>query len=147
KPMRKVLDSALGVHPDAWLPELASSRFRWSADKKSGRVPVKDGERSPGKVAIFSTCYVNYNEPGIGHDLLKLLAHNEIAYEIVEKEKCCGMPKLELGDFETVEKLKNVNIPPLARLAREGYAIVAAVPSGTLMFKRELPLMFPDDED
>jgi Fe-S oxidoreductase len=32
----------------------------------------------PGKVAIFSTCYVNYNEPGIGHDLLKVLEHNEI---------------------------------------------------------------------
>ena len=30
-----------------------------------------DGERTPGKVAIFSTCYVNYNEPGIGHDLLE----------------------------------------------------------------------------
>ena len=27
--------------------------------------------KTPGKVAIFSTCYINYNEPGIGHDLLK----------------------------------------------------------------------------
>ena len=31
QPMRKLLDSALHVHPDAWLPELATSRFRWSA--------------------------------------------------------------------------------------------------------------------
>jgi Fe-S oxidoreductase len=147
KPMRKVLDSTLGVHPDAWLPELATSRFRWSADKKSGRVPVKDGERSPGKVAIFSTCYVNYNEPGIGHDLLKLLAHNEIAYEIVEKESCCGMPKFELGDLDGVARHKEANIPVLARYAREGYAIVSAIPSCTLMFKQELPLLFPDDAD
>ena len=35
----------------------------------------------------------------------------------------------------------------LARYAREGYAIVTAVPSCTLMFKQELPLMFPDDAD
>jgi len=147
KPMRKVLDSALGVHPDAWLPELASSRFRWSADKKSGRVPVKDGERSPGKVAIFSTCYVNYNEPGIGHDLLKLLAHNDIAYEIVEKESCCGMPKFELGDLDGVARHKEANIPVLVKYAREGYAIVSAIPSCTLMFKQELPLLFPDDAD
>ena len=73
--------------------------------------PVRDGARTPGKVAIFATCYVNYNEPGIGHDLLQILAHNEVPYTVVEKEACCGMPKLELGDLEAVEKLKNVNIP------------------------------------
>ncbi len=28
KPVRKLLDSALHVHPDAWLPELATKRFR-----------------------------------------------------------------------------------------------------------------------
>ncbi len=143
---RKMMDSTLGVHPQAWMPELASSRFRWSA-KKSASVEAIDGERSPGKVAIFSTCYVNYNEPGIGHDLLKILAHNAIPYVIVEKEKCCGMPKLELGDLKAVEAHKNANIPVLARYAREGYAIVAAIPSCTLMFKQELPLLFPGDAD
>jgi Fe-S oxidoreductase len=108
---------------------------------------VRDGKTTPGKVAIFSTCYVNYNEPGLGHDLLKILAHNEIPTLLVEKEACCGMPKLELGDLDAVAKLKAVNIPPLARLARQGYAILTAIPSCTLMFKQELPLMFPDEAD
>jgi Fe-S oxidoreductase len=63
----------------------------------------------------------------------------------VEKENCCGMPKLELGDLEAVEKLKNGNIPVLADLASQGYAIVTAIPSCTLMFKQELPLLFADD--
>ena len=148
RPVRKLLDAALGVHPDAWLPPLATQRFR-SGAVKSDADPAKaiDGERSPGKVAVFSTCIVNYNEPGIGHDLLKVLAHNAIPYEIVEKESCCGMPKLELGDLEGVEKLKDVNIPVLARYAKEGWAIVSAIPSCTLMFKQELPLLFPDDAD
>jgi glycerol-3-phosphate dehydrogenase subunit C len=98
-------------------------------------------------VAIYATCYVNYNEPGIGHDLLKLLAHNEIPAVLVDKEACCGMPKLELGDLDAVERLMEVNIPHLAKLAREGYAILTAVPSCTLMYKQELPLMFPHDAD
>jgi glycerol-3-phosphate dehydrogenase subunit C len=144
---RKQMDKILGVHPDAWMPELASSRFRWSAAKEGKATAVKKGERTPGKVAIFSTCYVNYNEPGIGHDLLKVLEHNEVPYVIVEKEKCCGMPKLELGDLETVEKHKNANIPVLSSYAKDGYAILSAVPSCTLMFKQELPLMFPDEAD
>jgi glycerol-3-phosphate dehydrogenase subunit C len=98
-------------------------------------------------VAIYATCYVNYNEPGIGLDLLKVLGHNDIPYVLVHKEKCCGMPKLELGDLDSVDASKRANTPVLAKYAREGYAILSAVPSCTLMFKQELPLMYPDDAD
>ena len=146
KTARKVMDSALGVHPDAWMPELASQRFRWSA-ARSVATAVTNGERTPGKVAIFATCFVNYNEPGIGHDLVKLLNHNDIPYVIVEKESCCGMPKFELGDLDGVAKHKEANIPLLAGYAKDGYAILSAIPSCTLMFKQELPLLFPGDAD
>lgn len=145
KAARAVMDQVLGVHPEAWMPELASQRFRWSARKQGAATAVVDGPRTPGKVAVFATCYVNYNEPGIGHDLLKLLEHNEIPYVIVDKEACCGMPKLELGDLKAVERHKNANIPVLAKYAQDGYAILSAIPSCTLMFKQELPLMFPDE--
>jgi glycerol-3-phosphate dehydrogenase subunit C len=147
RPMRKAMDKTLGVHPNAWLPELGTKRFRWSARKQGTATVVHNGERSPGKVAIFSTCYVNYNEPGIGFDLIKLLDHNEIPYTIVEKESCCGMPKLELGDLDGVAKHKEANIPVLAKYAKDGYAILSAIPSCTLMFKQELPLLFPGDAD
>jgi len=146
KPARKLMDKVLGVHPDAWMPQLAAGRFRWSAARHGRATVVTNGERTPGKVAVFSTCYVNYNEPGIGHDLLKLLEHNDIPYVLVDKEKCCGMPKLELGDLDAVARHKAANMPVLARYAKDGYAIVSAVPSCTLMFKQELPLMFPDCE-
>ncbi|HLX29842.1 MAG TPA: heterodisulfide reductase-related iron-sulfur binding cluster [Casimicrobiaceae bacterium] len=145
-PLRKVMEKTLGVAAQAWLPPYAARHFRKSAPP-SLRWPVRDGERTPGKVAIFGTCYVNYNEPSIGLDLLKLLDHFEIPYVVVDKEVCCGMPKLELGDLERVEALKNVNVPMLAPLARDGYAIMTAIPSCTLMFKQELPLLFPGDDD
>jgi len=147
KTARRWMDKTLGVHPDAWMPELATSRFRWKAAKLGKATVVTNGARTPGKVAIFSTCYVNYNEPGIGHDLIKVLEHNEIPYVIVEKEKCCGMPKFELGDLDSVEQHKDANIPVLVKYAKEGYAIVTTVPSCTLMFKQEIPLLFPHDED
>jgi len=144
---RKAMDKALGVHPDAWMPKLATKRFRWSAAHEGRATVVNNGERTPGRVAIFSTCYVNYNEPGIGHDLIKLLEHNDIPYVIVEKEACCGMPKLELGDLDAVARHKQANVPVLARYAKDGFAILSAIPSCTLMFKQELPLMFPDCTD
>ncbi|MGB8857591.1 MAG: heterodisulfide reductase-related iron-sulfur binding cluster, partial [Burkholderiales bacterium] len=70
-----------------------------------------------------------------------------IPHVLVEKEACCGMPKFELGDLEGVAALKEKNIPHLAKLAKQGHAILTAVPSCTLMYKSELPLMFPEDAD
>jgi glycerol-3-phosphate dehydrogenase subunit C len=143
---RKAMQSTLGVHEDAWLPALAAKKFRSSAPKAKAS-EVVNGEKTPGKVAIYSTCYVNYNEPGIGHDLLKILDHNAIPYELVSAEKCCGMPKLELGDLDSVNASKEANIPVLVKYAKAGYAILSAVPSCTLMFKQEIPLMYPADAD
>jgi glycerol-3-phosphate dehydrogenase subunit C len=143
---RKLIGSMLGIHAERELPEYTAKKFRPNA-KVNESFTVKNGEKTSGKVAIYATCYVNYNEPGIGHDLIEILKYNEIPTRLVEKEVCCGMPKLELGDLEAVEKLKNVNIPSLAKLAREGYAIIMSVPSCALMFKQELPLIFPDDKD
>ncbi len=146
KAARSVVENVLGVHKDAWLPEFAGTKFRNGAAASKPH-PVKAGANTPGKVAIYSTCYVNYNEPGIGHDLLAILDHNEIPYVMVEKEACCGMPKLEQGDLQGVAEKKAINIPHLAKLAKEGYAILTPVPSCTLMYKQELPLMFPDCAD
>lgn len=143
---RGAMEKVLGVDRNAWLPDLATKRFRSAAPKAKAR-DVVDGERTPGKVAIFATCYINYNEPGIGLDLLRILDHNDIPYELVEKERCCGMPKLELGDLSSVQTAHDANIPVLAKYARQGYAILAAVPSCALMFKQELALMFPEDAD
>ena len=146
KPTRLLMDKVLGVHKDRILPKYAGKTFRAAKPTKIDH-PTKSGNRTPNKVALFVTCYVNYNEPNIAHDLMKILDHNEVPTVVVEKEVCCGMPKFELGDLESVQKLKQKNIPVLARYAKEGYAVLTTVPSCTLMFKQELPLLFPDDED
>jgi len=145
-PARALLETVLGVDRSAWLPEFASRTFRDSRDQTSPH-PVRSGATTPGKVLVYATCYVNSHEPGIGHDLLAVLEHNAIPYQFLDKEACCGMPRLEQGDLAGVAAKHAVNIAPLARFAREGYAILTPIPSCTLMYKQELPLMFPDDAD
>ena len=108
---------------------------------------MKASEETRGKVALFVTCYGDRNEPHLPEDLTAVFEHNGIPVKVVGKEKCCGMPKLELGDLETVEKYKDFNIPQLKALIDDGYDIVAPIPSCVLMFKQELPLMFPEDAD
>ena len=98
-----------------------------------------------GKVVLFTTCYGNRNEPDLATDLAAVFAHNGITLTLAARERCCGMPKLELGDLDAVARLKDENIPQLLRLVEQGYDIVAPIPSCVLMFKQELPLMFPHD--
>jgi glycerol-3-phosphate dehydrogenase subunit C len=145
---RKALDRVLGVHPDAILPEYHSKTLRKRIGNGAGDADsaVPAGTTS-GKVVLFATCYGNYNEPGIGQDLVAVFQHNDIPVTLARKEQCCGMPKLELGDLEAVKAARDANIPELLKLVDEGWDIVAPVPSCVLMYKQELPLMFPDDAD
>ena len=145
---RKQLDKLMGIHPGALLPEYHSETGRKRvADHRSAVAEPVPAGRTRGRAALFATCYGNYNEPHLAEDLFKVFEHNGIEMTLAEKEQCCGMPKLELGDLDAVARAKDANIPVLARMIDEGWDIVAPVPSCVLMFKQELPLMFPDDAE
>ena len=145
---RVLLDEVMEVHRDAVLPEYHSNTLRKRLASHSPAVePGPPAGPTRGKVALFTTCYGNYNEPELGEDLVAVFEHNGIPVRAVGKERCCGMPKLELGDLEAVADAKAVNIPQLVALIDDGWDIVAPVPSCVLMFKQELPLMFPHDSD
>ena len=89
---RSMMDGALGLHREAWMPELATRRLRWSAAKTGSATTAVAGKLAPGKVAVFATCFINYNEPGIGHDLLKVLEHNRVPCVLVEKGPAAACP-------------------------------------------------------
>lgn len=147
KAARRMLDRVMGVHPDAIVPEFHSNTLRKRLAKKT--TPVADANPAAqlkGKVVLFATCYCNRNAPDIAEDLVSIFEHNNIPVRITERERCCGMPKLELGDLASVQASKDINIPALAALVDEGWDIIAPVPSCVLMFKQEIPLMFPGDE-
>lgn len=143
---RKLLDS-FGVHPDAPVPQYHSKTLRKRVKHMDRQLTPRVVGETTGKVALYATCYGNYNSPGLGSDIFQVFQHNDIQIELVPKEQCCGMPKLELGDLEAVEKAKQANIPVLAALVDQGYDLTALVPSCVLMYKQELPLLFPDDPD
>ncbi len=145
-PARVALEHTLGVHRNAALPKYQSPRFRQRFDKhQSTPIAVEATANTTGKVALFATCYGNYNDAHLDDDLVAVFEHNNISVRLVDNERCCGMPKLELGDLQAVEQAKEVNIPALAELVDAGYDIVGPIPSCVLMFKQELPLLFADD--
>ena len=139
----------VGIHPDAIVPAYHSKTARKlvAAEKTLEPAAAIPAGRTTGKVAIFTTCYGNRNAPDTVEDLLKIFEHNGIPVALMAKEQCCGMPKLELGDFDAVAAAKEANIPQMLAMINDGWDIVAPIPSCVLMFKQELPLIFPDDAD
>ena len=146
---RKLLESTLGVHQHAPIPDYhskpARKRLKHLHDVDGAKAEA--GATTQGKVVLYATCYGNRNRPAMAEDLVAVFEHNGIPVTLAEKEVCCGMPKLELGDLESVARAREANIPVLAAWVDRGWDIVAPIPSCTLMYKQELPLMYPDDPE
>tara|TARA_B100000035_G_scaffold315463_1_gene336555 strand:+ start:20125 stop:21456 length:1332 start_codon:yes stop_codon:yes gene_type:complete len=147
KPARKGLELLAGIHSKAWLPKFESNNLRKRLKNHKNKITAEPVGKTKGKIALFATCYMNKNEPGPGEDFFKVFEHNNISVKLTEKENCCAIPKLELGNLDAVEEAKNINIPILVKLVDEGWDLTALIPSCVLMFKQELPLMFPNDKD
>jgi Fe-S oxidoreductase len=148
KTLRKAGEALFGLHQDAPLPHFNSKALTKTLPNiMGGNSDVTATARTTGKVAIYVTCYGDHNEPQMVEDLIAVLNHNGVPVKILQDAKCCGMPKLELGDLNKVEKMKDANIPVFQQAIAEGYDIIAPIPSCVLMYKQELPLMFPDDAD
>jgi glycerol-3-phosphate dehydrogenase subunit C len=146
---RSLLEGALGVHRHAPIPKFHSkpARRRLRALRDTDGSNAEATAATRGRVVVYTTCYGNRNHPAIVEDLVSVYEHNGIPVALAQKEVCCGMPKLELGDLEAVARARDVNIPVLAAWVDKGWDIVTPIPSCTLMYKQELPLMFPGDTD
>ncbi len=144
--LRKLGQSVVGIHAEAPLPHFETKALskRIAPLHESGEVTA--GTRTTGKVAIYVTCYGDHNEPQVVEDMIAVLKHNGVSVKVLQDAKCCGMPKLELGDLNKVAALKDANLPTFLAAIDEGYDIIAPIPSCVLMYKQELPLMFPDDD-
>ena len=139
KTIRKITENIMGVHVDAVVPKYHS--------KTLTKLFVEDKTVSKFKVAIFGTCYGEYNDPKSVIDLVDVLRHNNVEVKLIKNTQCCGMPKMELGDLETVIEYANENTSPLKKLVEDGYKLIAPIPSCVLMFKNELPMIISDNED
>ena len=143
---RLVVEKTLGVDRTAPRPIFhhRTARKRLLNYSKNNE-NVKQNSKTPG-VVLFLTCYGNNNNPEIIEDTIACFEQNNVPVVFASTEKCCGMPKLELGDIKSVEAAKNINIPELYSWAVDGWKITSPIPSCVLMFRQELPSLFPEEQ-
>ena len=106
KTMRKAIEKVGGIHSEAPLPKFERPSYRQTVSKTEKALNDSIGRtRDEGKVpkvALFVTCYGNQNSPSLVSDMQKVFEHNGIMLEVIKSDSCCGMPKFELGDLESV---------------------------------------------
>jgi Fe-S oxidoreductase len=120
----------LGIHREKLLPEFHGELFE---DWYRKQPPLKG---HPNKAMLFSACFVNYNHPDLGKDLLEVFSQNGIALGL-PKQNCCGMPAMEEGDMEMAKLLARQNVEALLPYVMEGKKVLAVNPSCPYMTRKE----------
>jgi Fe-S oxidoreductase len=115
--LRKLVEKTVGIASERVLPPYARQRFSTWFKKRGGS---KLGRSKQGKVALFPTCLVEYQNVGVGHDTVKVYERNGIECTLPKGMNCCGAPLLHQGDVEGFRKLGRKNVEVLANAVREG---------------------------
>jgi len=144
-PLRQLLEAIAKIDAEAELPKY----YAKTAKDRLRRDPMSPNPEGPAfgqrKVALYATCYVDYNAPDTAVAAARVLAHQGCEVELVYPE-CCGMPELEAGNVTDVAARAERVAKAFAPYVEQGYEVVALTASCGLMMKFEWPLMLPQNE-
>ena len=136
-PLRRAMDKVVGIAADRVLPPYSRTRFStWFKNRRragGGRL----ARAEQGRVGVFATCMVEYQNPAIGQDLVKVYERNGVSCELAEGAGCCGAPWLHSGDHESFRKQAAKNVAALARTVRQGRDIVVPQPTCGYVLKKD----------
>jgi Fe-S oxidoreductase len=136
---RVLMEKTLGIHRDWIQPTYHSQTLRRWFRRRGPR-----GEGANGRVVLFATCSVEYNDPQTGQAAIEVLERSGVRVD-VHYERCCGMPFTDTGDLETARRFAARNVEELVRFVDEGAHVVVPGPSCSLLIKSEYPKLVPGE--
>jgi Fe-S oxidoreductase len=143
RPLRVLMEKAVGIHRDKLLPDFASQAFdAWA--EQNGFVHAEPG----GEAVLFQTCFVQHNEPQIGRDVLEVMKRNQVDCRVARGLACCGMPAWEHGDIASLRRQAHRDLDLLLPFVEKGAKVLVVNPTCSMMMRREWPHLLegPDRE-
>jgi glycerol-3-phosphate dehydrogenase subunit C len=138
---RWFLEKVLDIHRDKLLPDFAGKTFEAEARERGVAFDWRDAE-----VVLFQTCYVQHQEPHIGHDTLKVLDANGVQATCARGLNCCGMPAWEYGNLELLRKKAKHNLDVLMPFVERGAKVLAINPTCSMMLRKEYPELLEGED-
>lgn len=139
-PVTRAALKQMGISDKAPMPRYAATSFvDWFRKQKQ--------KSCDEKVVFFPGCFINYNQPEVGKDLVAVLQRNNIEVIVPEGFVCCGSPLVTGGYLEEAEANARKNAAEIHRWAAKGYKVLTACTSCGLMLKQEYQELFPQLEN
>ncbi|AHM76277.1 anaerobic glycerol-3-phosphate dehydrogenase subunit GlpC [Yersinia hibernica] len=141
KPVRALLDKALKIDHRRELPKYSFGTFRrWY------RQQAEKQQQYTEQVAFFHGCFVNYNHPQLGKDLISVFNAMNIGVQLLKREKCCGVPLIANGFIAQAKKQARVNLASLTdAVIDRDIPVVATSSSCTFTLRDEYPHLLDVD--
>ncbi|MEI7064697.1 anaerobic glycerol-3-phosphate dehydrogenase subunit GlpC [Dickeya chrysanthemi] len=135
KPMRQLLDKALKIDHRRQLPRYSHGTFRsWYRQQAAHQLQFEE------QVAYFHGCYVNYNHPQLGRDLIRVFNAMGVGVQLLTKEKCCGVALIANRFLDKARKQARFNLASLDdAINSRGLPVIATSSSCTFTLRDEYP--------
>lgn len=141
--VRRLMEKVTGISAQRVLPPFAKQRFStWFKKRAQPAITNRQGD-----VALFQTCIVEYQNPAIGQDVVKVYERNGVECHLADGAGCCGAPFLHAGDFDSFERTAKKNVKVLADQVRAGRDIVVPQPTCSYVLRKDYFDYLGDGDD
>jgi glycerol-3-phosphate dehydrogenase subunit C len=135
KPVKMVMDKVIGIDHRRTFPRYAFGTFEgWLKRKR------KKQSKFARQISFFHGCYVNYNNPQLGKDFVKVMNALGVGVQLLEKEKCCGVPLISNGLIDKARRQGEHNITLLRQsIIENNRPVVGTSTTCTFTLRDEYP--------
>ena len=141
---KSMMDATLKIDRHRTFPKYSNRSFEGWLDANK-----EEQAAFPEQVAYFHGCYVNYNNPRLGKDLVKVLNAIGVGVQLLEGEKCCGIAMITNGMSEQASRNASHNVDIIRKaVLNKGLTVITTSSSCTLTIREEYPnLLGVDNAD
>jgi len=141
KPVKAILDGVMKIDHRRTFPKYAFGTFESWYKKVAEKQAAY-----PSQISYFHGCYVNYNNPQLGKDLIKVMNAFSIGVQLLEKEKCCGVALISNGLIKQAQKQARTNINSIRKSVLEKkMPVIATSSTCTFTIRDEYPHLLDID--
>lgn len=135
KPVKAAMDAVLKIDHRRTFPKYSQGTFEgWMKKQREAQAAF------PKQVSFFHGCYVNYNNPALGKDFVKVMNALGIGVQLLEKEKCCGVALISNGFINQAKRQAKINVASIRKAAGEqGMPVLATSSTCTFTLRDEYP--------
>ncbi len=134
-PVKRVMDVTLAIDHRRRFPSYSSQKFTtWYK-----RNAASEQNRYKKSVTYFHGCYVNYNNPQLGKDLVKIMNAVGIGVYLMDKERCCGVAKIANRLMSQATRDAEVNLNEIRNAVSAGREVIATSSTCTFTMRDEYP--------